>query len=195
MSALIHEVVITTVNPDGGVHLAPMGVTEDAAGRIVVAPFRPSVTLDNLQRTRRAVVNCTDDVRVFAGCLTGRYDWPLRTLDSGSGYRLCAALSHQVLRMVEFEDEALRPRCLCTVESSAVHAPFRGFNRAQAAVLEAAILVSRLDRLSLEKIDAELEYLRIAIDRTAGESERLAWSWLMERVDRHRCRAAAVKHA
>ena len=66
------------------------------------------------------------------------------------------------------------------------HAPFRGFNRAQAAVIEAAILVSRLHMLSPDKIDAEREYLRIAIDKTAGPAEREAWGWLMEWIDRHR---------
>jgi hypothetical protein len=62
------------------------------------------------------------------------------------------------------------------------HRPFRGFNRAQGAVLECAILVSRLHMLPAEKIDAELAYLQIAIDKTAGAEEREAWSWLLERI-------------
>jgi hypothetical protein len=67
-----------------------------------------------------------------------------------------------------------------------MHAPFRGFNRAQAAVVEAAILVSRLHMLPADKIDREIEYLKIAIDKTAGPREREAWEWLMERVSVHR---------
>ena len=58
-----------------------------------------------------------------------------------------------------------------------------GFNRAQAAVVEAAILVSRLHMLPEQKIRSELEYLGIAIKKTAGEKERTAWKWLMEKVD------------
>ena len=58
-----------------------------------------------------------------------------------------------------------------------------GFNRAQAAVVEAAILVSRLHMLPEQKIRSELEYLGIAIKKTAGEKERTAWQWLMEKVD------------
>ena len=38
-------------------------------------------------------------------------------------------------------------------------APFRGFNRAQAAVVEAAILVSRLHMLPPDKIEREIGYL------------------------------------
>jgi hypothetical protein len=49
-------------------------------------------------------------------------------------------------------------------------------------VLEAAILVSRLSMLPREKVDAEIAYLRIAIDKTAGPEEREAWDWLMDAV-------------
>ena len=57
-----------------------------------------------------------------------------------------------------------------------------GLNRAKAAVLEAAVLVSRLHMLSDEKIDSEIAYLQIAIDKTAGEDELEAWGWLMHRI-------------
>jgi hypothetical protein len=59
-------------------------------------------------------------------------------------------------------------------------------NRAKAAVVEAAILASRLHMLPQEKIDAELAYLQIAIDKTAGPEEREAWGWLMEKIAAHR---------
>jgi hypothetical protein len=63
------------------------------------------------------------------------------------------------------------------------HAPFKGFNRAQYSVLEAAILISRLDWLPLEKIESEIAYLRIGFDKTAGERELEAWAWLMVVID------------
>jgi uncharacterized protein len=34
-----------------------------------------------------------------------------------------------------------------------------------------------------DKVEAELKYLQIAIDKTAGDREHEAWSWLMERID------------
>jgi hypothetical protein len=49
-------------------------------------------------------------------------------------------------------------------------------------VLECAVLVSRLEMLPPEKIEAELKYLEIAISKTAGAREQEAWSWLMERI-------------
>ncbi len=66
------------------------------------------------------------------------------------------------------------------------HRPWEGFNRAQAAVLECAVLVTRLKMLPPEKIDAELKYLEIAISKTAGPREQEAWGWLMEKIEAFR---------
>ena len=49
-------------------------------------------------------------------------------------------------------------------------------------MLEGAILVSRLHMLPAAKVEGELRYLKIAIDKTAGEAEREAWGWLMAAV-------------
>jgi len=68
------------------------------------------------------------------------------------------------------------------VVHAANHAPFKGFNRAQFAVLEAAILASRLHLLPWSKVEAELDYLRIGLEKCAGEREREAWGWLMEKI-------------
>ena len=61
--------------------------------------------------------------------------------------------------------------------------PFKGFNRAQAAVIEAAILVSRIQILPLKKIKKELQYLKIAIEKTAGNNEKIAWKKLMNKIN------------
>jgi len=59
-------------------------------------------------------------------------------------------------------------------------------------VIEAAILVSRLDRLPAQKIDDEMRYLAIAVDKTAGPVEREAWSWLTERIRTYRSQARST---
>jgi hypothetical protein len=156
----------------------------------VIAPFRPSTTLDNLQANPYAVANYTDDVLVFAGCLTGRRDWPTRPATKVPGAVLDQALAHAELAVAHVTDDATRPRFLCRVVHQETHAPFRGFNRAQAAVVEAAILVSRLHMLPAEKIEREIAYLQIAIDKTAGPRERQAWEWLMQRIAEHKAGAA-----
>lgn len=185
MSEFIREIILTTRRADGTAHIAPMGLREQN-GEVLIAPFRPSGTLDNLLREGVAAVNLTDDVRVYAGCLTGRTDWPLAQTDRIDGFRLGGVLAHQEIEVVRAIDDEVRPRIYCRVVHEVNHHPFRGFNRAQAATLEFAILISRLDMLPRSKIDAELEYLRIAMDKTAGAREWEAWGWLEERLLRHR---------
>jgi hypothetical protein len=179
---MIRESIITTVSAEGRAHVAPMGVIWQE-GAPVLAPFRPSMTLENLLARRQAVINHTDDVRVFAGCLTGRRDWPTRPAEKVHGAVLERALSHQEITVERVEDDPVRPRFVCRVVHEASHAPFRGFNRAQAAVIEAAILVSRLHMLPWEKIEREMAYLAIAVGKTAGPEEREAWEWLVAAVD------------
>lgn len=149
-------------------------------------PFRPSTTLDNLLETGCAVINYCDDVRIFAGCLTGRRDWPLTDAECIEGKVLADTLAHSEVEVVRVEEDELRPKLFCKSMHTVNHAPFTGFNRAQFSVLEAAILVSRLGMLPQAKIDSELAYLRIGLDKTAGPRELEAWSWLMEVIERHR---------
>lgn len=185
MTERIHEILLVTRNPDGSAHVAPMGLRQ--RGELwLLAPFRPSRTLDNLLRDGQASINTIDDVRVYAGSLTGRRDWPVSTCEHIDGLRLRDALSHREIRVAEVDDDGVRPQLLCRSVHLANHRPFAGYNRAQAAVLELAILVSRLARLPADKLDAEIAYLQIAIDKTAGAHEREAWDWLMARVQAHR---------
>ena len=182
---MIRETIVTTVGAGGTPHMAPMGV-RDEAGLYLIAPFRPSRTLDNLLRSGQAVINYTDDVRVFAGFHTGRRDWPTVPAGTVRGVRLAQALAHEEVEVARWEDDEVRPRVLCRALACETHAAFRGFNRAQAAVIEAGILVSRLRRLPAEKIDREMDYLRIAVEKTAGPREREAWQWLEEWIARGR---------
>ena len=56
-------------------------------------------------------------------------------------------------------------------------------------MVEGAVLVSRLHMLPAAKVDAEMSYLQIAIDKTAGPEEHEAWGWLTDAVARHRATA------
>src|SRR5271155_3384430 len=178
---MIRECIVTTIDAAGHAHIAPFGLIEHE-GAWVIAPFRPSTTLDNLLAVPCAVANLTDDVRLFAGCLTGRGDWPLTPAAVVAAPRLAATLSHLELVVVEIRENELRPRFLCRVAHRASHAPFEGFNRAQAGVIEGAVLVSRLHLLPRAEVEAELARLEIIVDKTAGPAEAEAWSWLKDKA-------------
>lgn len=181
----IVETIVTTVNADGQAHIAPLGLIDDGDGWII-APFRPSRTLDNLMANPAAVASHPGDVRVFAGCVTGRRDWATTAADRVKGVRLADCVSHWELAVERITEDPQRPRFHCRLVHAASHAVWSGYNRAEAAVIELAVLSTRLSMLPPEKIDAELAYLDIAISKTAGPREREAWGWLMERVEAHR---------
>ncbi|BDI06604.1 DUF447 domain-containing protein [Sphaerotilus microaerophilus] len=190
---VIYETLVTTESPDGVLHIAPMGVRYRSAQRgnqavdqVVVMPFRPSTTLDNLLATRRAVLNIVTDTRLFAGCVTGRREWPSVALAGGRGRRLSVALRHLALELSDVQEDPLRPVLTLDVCEDLTHAPFPGLNRAQAAVIEGAVLVSRLHLLPLARIEQEMAIGQTAIDRTASAAEHEAWGWLCEAVAYHR---------
>ena len=189
MNDVIFETVVTTLSSDGQPHVAPMGVRY-VDGQVVLMPFKPSTTHDNIVATGVAVLNILTDTRVFAGCVTGRRDWPMQAAEMIAGVRLACALSHVELRLAEREDNAQRPVLRMARVHEVTHAAFAGLNRAQAAVIEGAVLVSRLRMLDTQKVDTELAYLQIAIDKTAGPEEREAWGWLLDAVRQHRAGAA-----
>lgn len=177
---LIRETIVTTVDQAGTVHIAPLGIIADGE-HWIIAPFRPSRTLENLRAVPHAVASHVDDVRIFAGCLTGRRDWPVVATETPVP-RLAAALTHWELAVESTIEDAERPRFRARLVRAVSHAPFNGFNRAQAAVVELAILSTRLDRLPREKIARETAYLSIAVEKTAGPQEAEAWAWLMRRI-------------
>jgi uncharacterized protein len=179
MPRILESIVATRA--ESGWHLVPFGLIEEG-GAFVVAPFRPSPSIANLERHPFLSAAAPADIRVLAGCVTGRRDWPTVPCERIDAVRLADAYAHAELEVVDVEDDPVRPRFRCRVVHEAMHRPFVGYNRAQAAVLEAAILSTRLHMLPPEKIIGEMSYLAIAVSKTAGPAEREAWSWIEDKV-------------
>ena len=184
---MILETIITSLDVEGKVHITPFGIRMQE-GLVVISPYRPSVTLDNILATQSAVMNLTDDVRIFAAALTKRQAWEVVPAEKIIGFRLAKTLAHKELKLVhvkqdDSEQNAMRPQLFLEVIHEVQHQPFQGFNRAQAAVIELAVLASRLNILPKEKLMMEKQYLQIAINKTAGERELEAWGWLVEKID------------
>lgn len=192
---MIYETIVTTTSAQGEVHIAPFGI-QWREGKVTISPYRPSTTLQNILETGYAVLNLTDDVRVFAAAIAKRKEqFATMPVSIPQAVRLQDCLAHHVLQLEQIEEDEVRPQLSMTVLESAVHGAFMGFNRAQAAVIELAVLVSRLHRLPLEKITQEMQYLQIAIDKTAGERELEAWQWLVDRVNNHLASQSGMQQA
>ena len=183
----ILETIVTTTNTDGSTHITPLGVRLAPQGWLL-SPFLPSRTNENLRREKCAVINRIDDVRIFSGCLTGHLDWPLVAADVLPVKRLACALTHTEVRVEKISENGAKSTFVCQPVYEKIHRAFQGFNRAQSAIIELAILVSRLHLLPIEKIQQGVNFLRPMMEKTGGEHEQIAWRWLMDTIDTHKKR-------
>jgi len=178
--AAIVETVTTTINPDGTVNCAAMGV-EWGDETIVIKPYRPTRTLRNLRATGAAVVNLTDDILLFTQAALGDPHPPTRPTATIDGAVLADACSWREVAVEAIDESGPRARVATRVVGRGIGREFLGFNRARHAVLEASIVASRARLLPAAEIRAELERLQVLVDKTAGPREREA----MELVRRH----------
>ena len=179
-AAPIIETVVTTINPDGSVNCAAMGV-EWGEERIVIKPYGATRTLRNLRATGAAVVNLTDDILLFSQAALGDPQPPTRPATRVEGAVLDDACSWREVTVEAIDESAHRARVSTLVVGRGSRREFLGLNRARHAVLEASILASRARLLAAEDIAAELRRLQVLVDKTAGPREREA----MEYVTRH----------
>ena len=61
----IVESVLTTLNPDGSVNAAPMGVARKGPVQLEIRPYRSSKTHSNLNRNPEACINVINDPTIF----------------------------------------------------------------------------------------------------------------------------------
>ena len=179
--APILETVVTTINPDGSVNCAAMGV-EWGEQRIVIKPYRGTRTLRNLRATEVAVVNLTDDILLFSQAALGDPHPPTRPAASVEGAVLDDACSWREVRVEDIDDREPRARVGTVVVGSGTGREFLGLNRARHAVLEASILASRARWLDAGDIRAELRRLQVLVDKTAGPRERQAMAYVTRHV-------------
>jgi hypothetical protein len=178
---VVLETVVTTINPDGSVNCAAMGV-EWGEQRIVIKPYRGTRTLRNLRATPSAVVHLTDDILLFSQAALGDPHPPTRPAAGVDGAILEDACSWREVRVEAIEDGE-RTRVSTAVVGGGTGREFLGFNRACHAVLEASILASRARLLDPEELRGEFDRLQVLVDKTAGPREREAMAYVRAMVD------------
>jgi hypothetical protein len=176
--AVIIESIVTTQNAAGIVNIAPMGVDwPDDPAVLILKPFIDTTTFRNLRETGAAVINLTDDVRVFTqAALSLPMAEPTIPATVVDGVVLANACSWREVEMVSVDATPPRARIDARVVHHGRHREFLGFNRARHAVLEATILATRLHLIPHDEVRAEVARLQILIDKTAGPREREAWT-------------------
>ena len=190
--------MVTTGDEAGGWNLAPMGphvspewlIDGDGEPDMRLLPFEGSRTHANLRRHPFAVVHFVDDPMMFArGVLGG---WSDRELDcmtvpvAGHAVRrLKACQRFLVVRLHSGDWNQTRPKLTADVLLDQSVDPPAGFNRGHAAVIEAAILASRVRHLSRSELMAHWDFLRSAVEKTGSPAALEAFTMLDRYVREH----------
>lgn len=191
-AAMILEGLITTRAADGTPHLAALGpevdpraLREGALAELVLKPFASSHTAANLAATPAGVFHTTDDVLLLARCVAGVGPPPAMVpAEAVPGWRLADACGAWEFSIVEADRSAGRQRLVARVVRFHAGRPFHGHVRARHAIVEGAILVSRLQLLGAEEVRAGLEALRVLVEKTGDAEAHEALAILVERASR-----------
>ena len=184
--ALILEGIVVSLDAAGAANIAPMGPRVDRGlTKLVLRPYQSSQTYRNLKQTARGVFHVIDDVELLAQAAVGLLDPQpsLTGIDDFPCPRLADCCRWFAFEVDTLDDAAERTTISCRVSKRGTVRDFFGFNRAKHAVLEAAILATRLGILPNDDIRAELERLAAPVAKTAGEQERRAFEFLRTYIE------------
>ena len=181
----ILEGIITTINEDGSTNIAPMGPIVDVdMSALRLRPYQMSTTYANLKRTEQGIFHVTDDVFLIARAAVNCLDAPPPLIDCQAveGRILSNACRWYAFRVDTIDDRQERTDNTARVVERGRLRDFFGFNRAKHAVLEAAILATRIGFLPPDAVSRQLEQLAITVKKTASERECQAFQFLEDYV-------------
>lgn len=180
---MILEGIVTTLDRQRTLNVAPMGpIVDESLAHLRLRPFRTSQTYRNLKEQPCGVFHVVDDVLLLARAAIGRLDpqpehFPARKID---GFVLGAACRWYEFEVESCDDSQERTEIKATVLHCGRLRDFFGFNRAKHAVLEGAILATRLHLVQRDDILTQFDRLQVIVDKTAGPKEREAFQLLRE---------------
>ncbi len=177
---MILEGIVTTVSPEGVLNIAPMGPKVDPAmRRFVLRPYRTSTTYRNLKARGEGVLHVTDDVLLLARTAIGvEVEVETQAAEVIAGRVLVDTCRYYEFRVIDFDDRNERTNLVAETVAEGRRRDFFGLNRAKHAVVEAAILATRVSLLPLEEIFADIQRLAPLVEKTGGPFEREAFSLL-----------------
>lgn len=184
---MIIEGLCTTRNEDGTINLAPMGpVVDRELTTFLFRPFQSSRTYANLRARHCGIFHVTDDVSLLARAAVGDLPelpemFPAQTVDGMVIAKTCRWYEFEV---VSLDDSRERAEVRTRVTHAGRLRDVWGFNRASHAVIETAILATRLHLIPVDEIVRQLDQFRVIVEKTAGDSERDAFAFLEESIRR-----------
>lgn len=185
---MILEGIVTTRNSKGETNVAPMGpIVEPDMSSFLFRPFETSTTCQNLLANKQGVFHVIDDVLLLAKTAVGRLSENPETkaAEIVEGDVLLIACRWYEFRITSINDQQMRHEMKAEVVHAGRLRDFFGFNRAKHAVLEAAILATRLHLLPKEEIDSQIQAMEIIIEKTAGADEQEAFELVKNHIENY----------
>lgn len=185
---MIIEGLLVTHDADGAINVAPMGPRVHGDYRqLTLRPFKGSTTFENLQATKSAVFHVVDTVDVIAKAVCRRLEKlpPTVAAEVINGFVLedCCRWFELSITDMDLSDD--RTSMTAVVKHAGERRPFRGFNRACHAVIEGAILASRIHLLPKAEIMDSLNDLAPAVEKTGGRDEVMAFEMIRQFIEEH----------
>ena len=184
---MILEGIVTSQNARGDLNIAPMGpIVEPDMSSFLLRPFQTSTTFGNLKLNGCGILHVVDDVLLLAEAAISRIETSPATFAAITipGRVLRSACRWYEFRVESLDDSQLRSEIRVRVTNTGRIRDFFGFNRAKHAVIEAAILATRVHMLDAKDIVAQFAALRSPVEKTAGPRERKAFELLNDYVTR-----------
>lgn len=196
---MILESIVTTIDAAGRVNIAPMGpivrppsddtATDGDASRptFCLRPYDGSQTCRNLLSNGNAVIHVTDDVLLLARAAIGHVDPQglVCPAENATPQHVRLIDCHRWFAVEVTQRGGTPPRheLIASCVADGVVRSFFGFNRAKHAVIEAAILATRIGLLGADAIRNEMMRLESPIEKTSGPDEREAFELLKAFID------------
>lgn len=187
---MILEAIVTTRDANGCVNIAPMGPrVDESLTSITLKPFRSSQTFSNLRDSSCAVVHVTDDVELLAAAAIGKVEaTSIVETVLGRWSKLVDCCRWFAIEVIQWSDDPFtgeqpRPEATCRIVHRGEQRPMFGLSRAKHAIVEAAIVATRIELLGRDEVKKQMQPLRVLVEKTGGASEYRAWQRLEAFVD------------
>lgn len=192
---MIVEGLLTSTDSAGTINVAPMGpIVHGDFETFTLRPFAGSTTFENLQAQKCGVFHVVDRVNVIAEAAIRRLkDIPATVPASKvNGFVLQDCCRWFEFKITDIDTSEQRSVMTANVIHTGNRRPFHGFNRARHAVIEAAILATRVHLLPAADVQTQLGFLQSAVEKTGGAEEAAAFTMLVEHIQQHYAGAAVA---
>lgn len=210
---IITETIVSTCNAEGLPNAAPMGVTMEDKQHIAVRPYTSTLTYENLQLKKCAVINVTANPELYyrtafkeanpKGRIPHEWFGKAETVDAP---KLQMADAHIEVSVADISPlEAERAKVICQVKLiKAPKVPPLVYCRASSAIIEAVIHATRVkafirhaDRQKREQTSKLLETIKECNDVVNHVAPNSRYSEIMadltERIDLWRAKGESIR--